>query len=41
MRQIKEAALRKGTRFLRDAAVELLLDGLTSLAEVNRVTLAS
>ena len=41
VRQIKEAALRKGTRFLREAAVELFLDGLTSLAEVNRVTLAS
>jgi len=41
VRQIKEAARRKGTRFLRDAAVELLLDGHTSLAEVNRVTLAS
>ena len=41
VRQIKEAALRKGTRFLRDAAVDLLLDGHTSLAEVNRVTLAS
>jgi general secretion pathway protein E len=41
VRQIKEAALRKGTRFLRDAAVELFLEGHTSLAEVNRVTLAS
>ena len=41
VRQIKEAALRKGTRFLRDAAVELFLAGHTSLAEVNRVTLAS
>ena len=41
VRQIKEAALRKGTRFLRDAAVQLFLDGQTSLAEVNRVTLAS
>ena len=41
VRQIKEAALRKGTRFLREAAVDLFLEGLTSLAEVNRVTLAS
>ncbi len=41
VRQIKEAALRKGTRFLRDAAVQLFLEGQTSLAEVNRVTLAS
>ena len=41
VRQIKEAAQRKGTRFLRDAAVQLFLEGQTSLAEVNRVTLAS
>jgi general secretion pathway protein E len=41
VRQIKEVALRKGTRFLRDAAVDLLLEGHTSLDEVNRVTLAS
>ena len=41
VRQIKEAALRNGTRFLRDAAIELFLDGQTTLTEVNRVTLAS
>ncbi|MEY8876489.1 MAG: GspE/PulE family protein, partial [Leptothrix sp. (in: b-proteobacteria)] len=41
VRQIKEAARRNGTRFLRDAAVELLLDGQTTLDEVNRVTLVS
>ncbi|MBY0468012.1 MAG: GspE/PulE family protein [Burkholderiaceae bacterium] len=39
VRQIKEAAQRNGTRFLRDAALELFLDGLTTLDEVNRVTL--
>ena len=41
VRQIKEAARRNGTQFLRDAAVTLLLEGVTTLAEVNRVTLAS
>jgi len=40
-RQIKEAARRTGTRFLRDAAVDLFLQGLTTLQEVNRVTLAA
>ena len=41
VRQIKEAARSNGTRFLRDAAVELFLDGHTTLDEVNRVTLVS
>jgi general secretion pathway protein E len=41
VRQIKDAARRKGTRFLRDAAVDLFLDGQTTLDEVNRVTLVS
>ncbi len=41
IRQIKEAALHCGTRFLRDTAVELMLAGETTLDEVNRVTLAS
>ena len=41
VRQIKEAALRNGTRFLRDAAVDLFLSGQTTLDEVNRVTLVS
>ena len=41
VRQIKEAARRNGTRFLRDAAVELFLGGHTTLDEVNRVTLVS
>ena len=39
VRQLKEAALRNGTRFLRDAAVDLLLAGQTTLDEINRVTL--
>jgi len=41
VRQIKEQARRNGTQFLRDAAVALLLEGATTLTEVNRVTLAS
>jgi general secretion pathway protein E len=41
VRQIKEAARRNGTRFLRDAAVALFADGLTTLDEINRVTLVS
>jgi general secretion pathway protein E len=41
VRQIKEAARRNGTRFLRDAAVDLFLDGLTTLDEINRVTLVA
>jgi len=40
-RQIKEAARRNGTRLLRDAAVALFLEGLTTLEEINRVTLAA
>jgi general secretion pathway protein E len=41
VRQIKEAARHNGTRFLRDSAVALFLDGHTTLDEVNRVTLVS
>ncbi len=41
VRQIKDAARRNGTRFLRDAAVDLFLDGLTTLDEINRVTLVA
>jgi general secretion pathway protein E len=41
VRQIKDAARRNGTRMLRDAAIELFLDGHTTLEEVNRVTLAA
>ena len=41
LRQIKEAAARNGTRFLRAAAVDLFLGGWTTLAEVNRVTLVA
>ena len=41
VRQIKEAAARNGTRFLRAAAIDLFLGGWTTLAEVNRVTLVA
>jgi general secretion pathway protein E len=41
VRHIKDAARRNGTRLLRDAAVELFLDGQTTLDEINRVTLAA
>jgi general secretion pathway protein E len=39
IRTIKDAARRNGTRFLRDGAVDLFLDGQTTLEEINRVTL--
>jgi general secretion pathway protein E len=35
---IKEAARSRGTRFLREAAIELVRAGKTSLQEINRVT---
>ena len=38
IRALKEAARRGGTRFLRDAAVELVRQGQSSLEEINRVT---
>jgi len=38
IRQIKEAARRNGTRFLREAALELVANGETTLQEINRVT---
>jgi len=41
VRQIKDAARRSGTRMLRDAAIDLFLDGHTTLEEINRVTLAA
>ena len=40
-RQIKQAAARDGTRFLREAAIELFLQGSTTLEEINRVTLVA
>jgi general secretion pathway protein E len=38
IRAIKEAARANGTRFLRDAALELAASGRTTLEEINRVT---
>lgn len=39
IRLIKEAARRNGTRSLREAALDLVRDGLTTLEEIKRVTL--
>ncbi|MDE3011252.1 MAG: type II/IV secretion system protein [Pseudomonadota bacterium] len=41
VRQVKEAARRNGTRLLREAALELVRCGETSLQEANRVTFVS
>ena len=38
IRHIKEAARRNGTRFLREAAVDMVKRGETTLQEINRVT---
>ena len=38
-RQVREAAHRNGTRFLREVAVEMVKNGETTLREINRVTL--
>lgn len=40
IRTIKEAARANGTRFLRDAAMDLAASGHTTLEEVDRVTFA-
>ena len=39
LRLIREAARRNGTRSLREAALDLVKDGLTTLEEIKRVTL--
>jgi general secretion pathway protein E len=41
IREIKIAAAAQGTRFLREAAVDLVRDGITTLEEINRVTLVA
>ena len=41
IRRIKEAAKRNGTRYLRDAALEMVEAGQTSLQEANRVTIVA
>ena len=38
VRQIKDAARRNGTRFLREAAIDAVRRGETTLQEINRVT---
>jgi general secretion pathway protein E len=38
VRRIREIARANGTRFLREAAVDLVRQGLTTLEEINRVT---
>src|SRR6267143_2008376 len=38
LRQLKEAARTSGTRFLRDAALEAVKNGESTLEEINRVT---
>ncbi|HEX7888781.1 MAG TPA: GspE/PulE family protein [Ramlibacter sp.] len=40
-RRIREAASRQGTRFLRDAALDLVRQGRTTLQEINRVTVVA
>lgn len=41
IRRIKEAARLNGTRFLREAALDLVKNGQTSLQEANRVTVVA
>ncbi len=41
IRRIKDAAKRNGTRFLRDAALDMVRLGQTSLQEANRVTIVA
>jgi general secretion pathway protein E len=38
MRRIRDAAIKNGTRFLRDGAIDLVRAGKTTLQEINRVT---
>jgi general secretion pathway protein E len=38
VRLIRQAAVRNGTRFLRDSALDLVMQGETTLQEINRVT---
>ncbi|WP_295623752.1 GspE/PulE family protein [uncultured Nitrosomonas sp.] len=41
IRRIKEAARDNGTRFLREAALDMVKQGQTSLEEANRVTIVA
>jgi general secretion pathway protein E len=38
IRRIKDTARETGTRFLRDSAMDLVRQGITTLEEINRVT---
>jgi general secretion pathway protein E len=38
VRQLKELAIKSGSRFMRVSAIALVKQGLTTLEEVNRVT---
>ena len=39
IRRVKEAARKQGTRFLREAALDIVKSGESTLQEINRVTL--
>lgn len=41
IRRIKEAARNNGTHFLREAALDMVKQGITSLEEANRVTIVA
>lgn len=41
IRKIKEAAKNNGTHFLREGALDMVREGLTSLEEANRVTIVA
>lgn len=41
IRRIKEAARNNGTHFLREAALDMVKQGATSLEEANRVTIVA
>jgi general secretion pathway protein E len=41
IRRVKEAARKQGTRFLREAALEAVMCGESTLQEINRVTLVA
>ena len=41
IRKLKEAAKRSGMRTMREAALEAVSNGLTTLQEINRVTFIS
>jgi general secretion pathway protein E len=38
LRRIRDAAVKNGTRFLREGAIDLVKTGVSTLQEINRVT---